>query len=137
LEIDLSTRRFDLIYSIGVLGEHVPLTRLLCRKLLTLLQSDGKLFFTIVDTHSRFDREKCGPRVLKGAGGRTFRHSPNWLRRGMNQCVSSFYMTKPQIHKCLAEGGAGVYEISRYRHPPGSGWQGAHYECLSNRGNRP
>jgi 2-polyprenyl-3-methyl-5-hydroxy-6-metoxy-1,4-benzoquinol methylase len=129
-EIDLAGRRFDLIYSIGVLGEYAPLTPPLCRKLLTMLEPEGRLFFTVVDTHSRLDREKCGPRVFVGLGGRVFRHAPNWLRRGMNQGVSSFYMTKAQIQKCLTEGGAGAYEISIYQHPPGSGWQGTHYECL-------
>lgn len=130
LEIDLAARRFDLIYSIGVLGECAPLTPPLCRKLLTWLQPEGRLFFTVVDTHSRLDCERCGPRVFRGIGGRVFRHAPNWLRGGMNQRVSSFYMTEAQIQKCLRQGGAGVYEISRYQHPPGSGWQGAHYECL-------
>ena len=129
-EVDLTGRRFDFIYSIGVLGEFVPMTPRLCRKLLAALSPEGRLFFTVVDTHSRLDHDKCGPRVIRAVAGRVFRHAPNWLRQGMNQCVSSLQMTKAQLQKCLAEAGADAYEISRYEHPPRSGWQGAHYECL-------
>jgi hypothetical protein len=131
LEVDLSDRRFNLIYSIGVLGEYVPFSPRLCRKLLALLEPNGKLFFTIVDTHSRLAYCACDHGTLKiRALGRVFSCSPVWLRAYINRCLSSCYMTEDEIHKCLVEGGINRYEITRYCHPPGTGWQGAHYDCI-------
>lgn len=131
IEVDISMRKFDLIYSIGVLGEYAPFSPRLCKKLCALLEPGGKLFFTIVDTHSRLthhdcDRATCTSKVL----GKVFSVSPRLVRAYMNRCLGSYYMTEGEIHRCLAEGGVTHCEVTRYRHPPGTGWQGAHYDCI-------
>lgn len=45
-EVDLSPRRFGLIYSIGVLGELAPLTPQWCSRLSSLREPEGELFPT-------------------------------------------------------------------------------------------
>jgi len=55
-EVSLPPGSYDLIFSIGVLGEDAPFNLQLCNKLHSLLTRGGRLFITIADIHSRFQR---------------------------------------------------------------------------------
>lgn len=53
---------FDLIYSIGVVGELIPITQDLLDKIARWLAPDGKVFFTVVDKVAH-EKEKVGERA--------------------------------------------------------------------------
>lgn len=130
-EMELAGQQFDLIYSIGVLGEVASFNTSICRKLLSLLKSEGKMFITLVDTHSRFDGQSLDRRNLyKRLMGRIFPLLPEGIKERINKTISSCYMTLSEIETCLTMAGARQSEITRYQHIIGTGWQGAHYDCL-------
>jgi ubiquinone/menaquinone biosynthesis C-methylase UbiE len=129
--LDLSGKKFDFVYSIGVLGECAPFSAVLCQKLLGSLQSGGKMFVTIVDAHSRFDggrysRKAFAIRVL----GKLFPFLPQPLRRYINRQCASKFMTRSEIETCFRMVGANKFTIEAYQHPVNTGWQGTHYDCL-------
>jgi len=48
-EYDFGGKKFDFIYSVGVLGEHAPFTLDACNKIYDLLNDGGVCFTTLVD----------------------------------------------------------------------------------------
>ena len=127
-EVDLSDRSFDMIYSIGVLGECAPFDLQLCKKLLALLKPEGKLFITIVDIHSRCSIEHMT--ILNRVLSKIFKFAPKQLKKIINRCLSSSYMSLTEIEECFQNAGADNYSISSYVHPLATGWQGTHYDCM-------
>ncbi len=131
-DTNISNRLFDFIYSTGVLGECSPFNLCICNKLFELLKPNGKLFFTVTDTHSRMqdlgdEQSNIGMRALR----KFFPILPLISRRYVNRRLSSFYMTKEEIEEILKKSAFAKCEVERYEHPTGSGWQGAHYDCLA------
>ena len=84
---------FDLIYSIGVFGEHVPWDLRICNGLFDRLKPGGKLFFTCVDVFSKF------PYMSKK---RRFAESVNLIlplawKRKLRERLRTFYMTEREL----------------------------------------
>lgn len=130
--LDLSSYSFDLIYSIGVLGEYSPLNLKLLDKLFELLNSDGKLFITAVDIQSRMQMpENLRPTIGRRIVRKAFPWLPLSARELVNRLLSSFYLTKVDLEKLLKESSFSNYVITRYQNP--AGWQGAHFDCIAYR----
>lgn len=127
-KIDLTGKQFDLIFSIGVLGEVAPFNTKLCKKLLNLLTPGGKLFITIVDIHSRCNVSK--PPFIAPIVKKIFKLSPDFIKCLINKISSTYYMTPNKIETCFKDAGADHYDIRAYPHPKDSGWQGTHYDCI-------
>lgn len=128
---NLPYESFEFIYSIGVLGEYSPFNLYICNKLLELLKPNGRLFFTVTDTHSRMqafgdEESSIGRRALRNI----FPILPLIVRCYVNRKLSSFYLTREEIEEILKRSSFNEYEIWRYRHPPKIGWPGSHYDCL-------
>jgi SAM-dependent methyltransferase len=71
LTLPLDAGRFDLVYSIGVLGEHVPFDAAIARRVHTWLRDGGKFAFTAVHRESfsipRTIRRRLAELALVGA----------------------------------------------------------------------
>ncbi len=129
-EVSLPPGSYDLIFSIGVLGEDAPFDLPLCNKLHSLLAPRGRLFITIADIHSRFQRLHSVSPVLKRAFlGKTFPLYPSKIREKLNKKHDSLYMTKDQVARIFQQSAFSSVRLERYLHPPESGWQGAHFDC--------
>jgi SAM-dependent methyltransferase len=121
---------FDLIYSIGVLGELAPVDAPLLEKLASLLKPDGVLYMTAVDTHSRMRMRVAGRvTLLRRALNKVFRHLPRSLRAMLNRSLSPCYVTREHLEALFAKSSFRSYSIGSYVH--GQGWSGAHFECLA------
>lgn len=123
---------FDFIYSIGVLGEYAPFNLYICNKLFDILKPNGKLFFTVVDIHSRMQPiySRTKPVSLKRRiVGKVFPFLPLSVKEFINRRSPSFYMTMEEIEKVMESSHFTEYQISRYIHR--EGWIGAHYDCIT------
>ena len=130
--VDIDKESFDFIYSIGVLGEYSPVTPKLLSELHSLLKSDGKLFVTAVDIHSRIqvpenELPSFGTRILR----KFFPFFPLVAREYVNKALSSYYLEADDLREMMESSAFEKYEISRYVHPINSGWQGSHLDCIA------
>ena len=133
-EVSLPPESYDLIFSVGVLGEDAPFNLQLCNKLHSLLTHRGRLFLTIADIHSRFQRLHSVSPVLKRAFlRRTFSLYPSKIREKLNKKHDSLYMTKNEITGIFKQSAFSSFRLERYLHPAGSGWQGAHFDCWATK----
>jgi SAM-dependent methyltransferase len=128
--LDAPQAAFDLIYSIGVLGEFAPIDAPLLERLATLLKPDGVLFTTAVDTHSRM-RMRVGGRVTlpRRALNKMFRHLPHTVRAMLNRHLSPCYVTREQLEALFAASPFPTYCFTQYEHKPG--WRGTHFDCIA------
>jgi SAM-dependent methyltransferase len=123
---------FDLIYSIGVLGEFAPIDRPLLDKLASLLKPDGVLYVTAVDAHSRMRIRVAGRiTLLRRMLNKVFRHLPRSLRAALNRSLSPCYVTREHLEALFAASRFHSYSIGSYVH--GQGWKGTHFECLASK----
>ena len=51
-EVSFKDESFDLVYSIGVLGEFLPFDSYVCEKIARMLKTKGKFVFTVVSNES-------------------------------------------------------------------------------------
>jgi SAM-dependent methyltransferase len=126
LESAFHAESFDLIYSIGVLGEHSPFDLALCEKLYRSLKRGGKLFFTVVDRESRV----CRKRLRRRLADALYPVFPAAVRRRLDERWRSFYMTKAELKAVMDNSPFKRFEIARHI-CSSPGWEGAHYECLA------
>jgi SAM-dependent methyltransferase len=121
---------FDLIYSIGVLGEFAPIDATLLERLAALLKPDGVLYTTAVDAHSRMRMRVDGRMTLFRRGlNRVFRHLPRGLRAMLNRSLSPCYVTREHLEAMFATSKFRSYSLGSYVHR--EGWKGTHFECLA------
>jgi SAM-dependent methyltransferase len=130
--LELPDQSFDLIYSIGVVGEYSPINNILLDKFSRLLAPKGRLFFTVVDVYSRFQlpenkQVSLTRRVLR----KFFPMLPPLAKKYLNRTLSSFYMTDRELTTLLSKSQFATFDVSRFEHP--SGWQGTHLDCLAEK----
>jgi SAM-dependent methyltransferase len=130
--LELPDQSFDLIYSIGVVGEYSPINNVLLDKLSGLLAPKGKLFFTVVDVYSRFQLpENKQASFTRRALRKFFPLLPPFAKKSLNRALSSFYVTDRELTALLRKSQFATFNVSRFEHP--SGWQGAHLDCLAEK----
>jgi len=130
---DLPLAAFDVVYSVGVFGEYAPVDAALLRRFHDLLAPGGRLFFTAVETHSRFQMPEnaeatLSRRMLK----KLFPLLPAAGRRAMNRAFSSCFLTEERLADLLRSSAFSSFQITRFRHP--SGWSGTHLDCHAVKG---
>ena len=127
-EVRFPPQSFDLIYSLGVLGEFCPLDVGLCNRLYEWLKPGGKLFFSVVDIASRPAGKSFKRRVAEAV--------VNWLPALVAQHIiqrfSTHYMTEPQLLTVMQQSKFTSYEIRR-EVTDACYWSGAHFYCLSQK----
>jgi SAM-dependent methyltransferase len=127
---DPGDSKFDLIYSIGVLGEYCPLDSTVVRRLAAMLAPGGTLFVTAVDSASRISPPIFGkPSLQLRAMRKVFKWLPHAARVAMNRRLSPFYVTRTDIERAFSTSGMTLLQVSRYIHP--SGWKGTHWDILA------
>jgi SAM-dependent methyltransferase len=123
---------FDLIYSVGVLGEFAPIDAMLLQRLASLLKPDGVLFTTAVDTHSRLRMKVNGRTTLTRRGlNKVFRRLPPAVRVRLNRYLSPCYVTRADLEAAFRASNFTTYTISAFKHSPG--WRGTHFDCIAYR----
>jgi hypothetical protein len=123
---------FDLIYSVGVLGEFAPIDTVLLQRLAALLKSDGVLFTTAVDTHSRLRMKVNGRTTLTRRGlNKIFRHLPFPIRASINRYFSPCYVTRQDLEAAFGASDFAAFTITSYKHSPG--WRGTHFDCIAHK----
>jgi ubiquinone/menaquinone biosynthesis C-methylase UbiE len=130
--LELPDQSFDLIYSIGVVGEYSPINNVLLDKFSRLLVPQGRLFFTVVDVYSRFQMpENKQASFMRRALRKLFPLLPPFAKKSLNRALSSFYMTDRELISLLRKSQFATFKASRFEHP--SGWQGTHLDCLAEK----
>lgn len=129
LTLNITEETFDLIYAIGVLAQHSPLTVELCNKLRALLTPGGKLFFTAVDVASQRKRRTLKRRLAERAV-RVLPASP--LKQAIERKLTSFYVSEDGLNKILGNSDFTDYAIHR-RVSLCRFWEGAYFECLATK----
>lgn len=124
-EHDFGNERFDFIYSIGVLGEHAPLTMELCDRLYDLLKDEGTLFTTVVD----IDDRKNAKRKLAET---VYPLLPGKIQSVLDKRWETNYMSYKQLDSMMKSSRFDDYNISYYK-AAGIGWIGAHMDCVANK----
>jgi SAM-dependent methyltransferase len=133
LALDLPLGGFDLIYSIGVLGEYSPLDDQTVRRLRELLAPQGVLFVTAVDSGSRVSvPEDAAPSFGRRLARKIFPLLPNGLRRVLNRRLSPHYISLKQLQSLCSAAGFADCSLDKYVHT--SGWLGTHWDCSMRKG---
>lgn len=119
---EFSGKKFEFIYSIGVLGGHAPFTPEMCRRIKSMLTPDGVFYVTVVDLDSRKNTKRKMTEAL-------YPFMPGGLKSILNKRWKTNYMTEPQLRKLLQDNGFGKVEISRYA-TTDKGWQGVQLQAI-------
>jgi SAM-dependent methyltransferase len=128
--VPLPDAAFDLIYSVGVVGEYAPFDGRLLDRCRQLLKPGGVLFVTAVDTLSRVRVPEIEqPSLLRRAARSLWPSLPPWIRIAANRVLSPRYVSRRQLERCLPAAGFRRYEIATFEHP--SGWRGTHFDCTA------
>ncbi|HRO42978.1 MAG TPA: class I SAM-dependent methyltransferase [Flavipsychrobacter sp.] len=124
-DYDFGNKKFDFIYSIGVLGEHTVFDKHVCRKLRSLLNYSGKIFFSVVDIEPR----KNTKRKLAEAA---YPLMPKSMKQIFDKRWQTCYMTYKQLDDIVKTERFSSYEIDRYVSEDPL-WEGVHLECTAYR----
>ena len=125
LDIHISAQ-FDLIYSIGVFGEHVPWDLTICNRLHDALKPGGKVFVTLVDVFSKYSDMTNKRRVAETAN----LIMPLVFRRKLRERLGTFYMAEREVASILKKSKFRKFDIQRHVSTARL-WKGAHYECIA------
>jgi len=130
--LGLPQQSFDLIYSIGVIGEYSPINAAVLSNFFQLLGPGGKLFVTAVDTCSRLQMpESTPPTLIRRVLRKGFPLLPPLARRTLNRRLGSYYVSEREVRALLQGSQFTDFTITRYHHT--SGWPGTHFDCLAQR----
>ncbi len=118
---------FDVIYSIGVLGEHSPLDLPLALKFFDMLGPNGQIFLTVVDKDS-----KQNPSLQRRIAEQLYPWMPPMLQKRLNVLWQNYYMTKQEIENLFTQ--TSFRELSIEHHvSTSSQWRGAHFEIFARK----
>jgi len=119
-EHDFREKKFDFIYSIGVLGEHAPFTLDACNKIFDLLNEGGVCYITLVDIKHRKNLKRKIADIL-------YIFMPASIKRKLDERWKACYMTRKQVDNIITQSKFTNYNIGSYRSQD-THWQGVHFE---------
>ena len=121
LAAHLEPNQFDLVYSIGVLGEHVPFDRTIAARVHSWLSAGGAFAFTGVHRESfsipRTAKRRAAERLAPLAPGHVRASLENRLLSG------GLYVDEPYLSRVLAAAGFAIESLERYE-------SDVHLHCL-------
>lgn len=112
LAVDLPARHFDLVYSIGVLGEHVPLDRAIVTRVRDWLKEDGRFAFTGVHRES-FSVPRTLPRRIAES---VVKRAPAALGKPLRErlLAGGLYVDEEYIAALLHDHGFRIESLDRH-----------------------
>lgn len=116
-------RKFDFIYSIGVLGEHTVFDQHVCHKLYSLLADNGVLLFSVVDIEPRKNFKRRMAEAL-------YPFLPIRLQKVLDNRWATCYMTYEELDDIMKGENFTSHEIERYVSEDPL-WEGVHLECIA------
>ena len=121
LTVPLEAGRFDLVYSIGVLGEHVPFDLAIARRVHEWLVPGGRFAFTAVHRDSFSVPRTTSRRIAEVL----LPVSPPFVGRPLRERLLSrgLYVDEPYLHDVLGAAAFDVESIERYE-------SDVHLHCL-------
>jgi len=126
LNIDVKNK-FDLIYSLGVLGEHSPFDLSICNNVYKLLNDKGIFYFTVVDADSKKIRistsRKLAEIILPFIPGRA--------RKKIQSRWKKFYLNRHDLYRIMETSNFSSFDISHLQST--AKWRGAHFECIARK----
>lgn len=101
-DMSFESESFDLIYSIGVFGEHSPFDAFICDKLYTWLRTEGILLFTTVDSSSKQKglKRRIAESIL-----------PFWAQKILNEKRGYFYMQTEELKRIMVKSPFKEFEL--------------------------
>lgn len=124
----LPAETFDLVYAIGVVGEHVPLNPSTLSRLSAFVKENGQLFFSVVDASS-----KPAPRTFKRrVASLAYPVLPSFAKERLRQRWQGNYLTRGQLDALLGAPAGWTWTVE-YFPSPTPRWIGAHFDCTGRR----
>ncbi len=118
-------RKFDFIYSIGVLGEHTVFDSHVAGKMFELLREGGVCFFSVVDIEPRKNAKR---RLAEVA----YPFLPRPVKAVLDKRWETCYMTLEQLTEIMNKQNFRNFEIERYISEDPL-WEGVHLECIARK----
>jgi SAM-dependent methyltransferase len=122
---DFKDVKYDIIYSIGVLGEHVPFDETTAEKIYGLLSENGKAYFTIVDLEPRKNTKRKIAETL-------YPLLPKGIRQKLDARWEICYLTYDELDAIMKPQPFSSYKIERYTSEDPL-WEGVHLECFASK----
>ncbi|OGU58040.1 MAG: hypothetical protein A2V66_15760 [Ignavibacteria bacterium RBG_13_36_8] len=140
LNLDLPPASFDLIYSIGVLGEYTQFNSEICYRIFNLLKPGGKTFFTVVD----FNAKILSQNLVDKVSGILYQILPRFLRQfaiknrflyplqnaDIEQKRRKNYLKLSALQEILKQSQFSQWKITRFM-SKSHFWRGGHFECIA------
>lgn len=101
LSTDFPLHYFDLVYSMGVLAEYIPLNEEVVSRIHDFLKTDGLFIFTAVTPEGRGDKYKSISRVI---AERIYRYLPKMIKNRLHDrlFLARYYASRAQIEMLLS-----------------------------------
>ena len=123
-----SGESFDLVYSVGVVGEHVPLNPSTLSRLSGFVTTGGRLFFSVVDASS-----KPSPRTFKRRlASLAYPVLPSFAQERLQRRWQGNYLTREQLEAVLGTQSGWTWTIEHFPSPTPR-WIGAHFDCTGRK----
>lgn len=121
---------FDFIYSIGVIGEYLPLTQKLLEKIYVLLKNGGVFFFTVTDFFSKLPNHIEFREILDFVLNVLWKITPTSIQAKLIRFFHpSVFLTRSELHRILNSTKFSRHTYHRFK-AKGVHWRGTHFDCV-------
>lgn len=115
-------RKFEFIYSVGVLGGHAPFTPDICQRIKNMLTEDGIFYVTVVDLDSRKNFKRKVADALYPA-------MPGFVKKALDKRWATNYLNYNDLETLINNAGFSRCEITRFA-TTDKGWQGVQLQAI-------
>ncbi len=105
--VQFRPRSFDLIFSIGVLGDHAPFTVEFCNKVWSMLKPGGKIFFTVMDAQTEHSKGGMKRKLALAA----YSFLPSSLKGRIEARIGNFKRTEEEVRTIINASAFQSYRI--------------------------
>jgi len=106
--IQFKPKSFDLIFSIGVLGDHIPFTVQFCNRVCSMLKPRGKVFFSVMDARTQHSEGGVKRKIALAA----YPFLPQTLKDWIDAHIGNFMRTEEEVREILTTSAFQSYRIT-------------------------
>lgn len=106
--IQFKPMSFDLIFSVGVLGDHIPFTVQFCNKVGSMLKPRGKVFFTVMDARTQHSKGGVKRKLALAA----YPFLPRTLKGWIDARIGNFTRTEEEVREILKASAFQTYRMT-------------------------